>query len=174
MSRPRVHAFRCRSALARERGSPFSTATPEEMHSPASRFLRMCAARRFNIHGAKCRSALARERGSPFNTPTPENMHSPASRLLRMCAVRRFSIHRATCRSALAREREVHSTHQRLKRCIRQQAGSYGCVQPAGLTFTGARRRGALAHERGSALSGVHRQLLLNEIQKALNPQRQL
>ena len=42
-------------------------------------------------------------------------------------------------RSALARDREVHSTEQRLKKCIRQQAGSYGCVQSAGLVFTGPR-----------------------------------
>jgi hypothetical protein len=48
-----------------------------------------------------------------------------------------FEICGATCRSALAREREVHSTHQRLKRCIRQQAGSYGCVQGAGFDICG-------------------------------------
>jgi hypothetical protein len=69
---------------------------------------------------------------------------------------------------------EVHSTHQRLKKCIRQQAGCYGCVQGAGFNICGAKCRRALAHERGSALSGVHRQLLLDEIQKALNAQRQL
>jgi hypothetical protein len=77
-------------------------------------------------------------------------------------------------RSALARDREVHSAQQRLKICVRQQAGSYGCVQDAEFDICGPQCSSALARERGSALSGVHRQLLLNEIQKTLNPQRQL
>ena len=128
----------------------------------------------FDICGAKCRSALARER----------EVHSALQRLKK--CIRQQAGSYGCVQSAglvftgprvgarLPANGEVHSAQQRLKRCIRQQAGSYGCVQPAGLTFTGARRRGALAHERGSALSGVHRQLLLNEIQKALNSQRQL
>jgi hypothetical protein len=43
---------------------------------------------------------------------------------------------------------EVHSAQQRLKICLRQQAGSYGRVQGAGFNICGAKCRSALARDR--------------------------